>query len=130
MTDPEQSGGGPAAVARALVEAAFAGDFEAAVKYYTPDLEIRIEGLQTLHGHEGLRHIMDFSAEVTADIRVTIDHALGTGDTAAINRTTHMAIGGKELALEVGSFFELRDGLVCRWIDYQDLRIVSEALGH
>lgn len=130
MSEPEQTRGGPAAVARALVEAAFAGDFETAAKYCTPDLEIRIEGLQTLHGHEGLRHIMEFSAEVTTDVHVTIYHALGSGDTAAVNRTTHITFGDKEVALEVGAFFELRDGLVCRWVDYQDLRVVSEALGH
>ena len=130
MKDPEQSDGDPAAVARALVEAVSAGDVEAATRCCTPDLELRIEGLQTLHGHEGLQHIMEFTDEMVTRIRIAIYHALGSGDTAALNRTIYMTIRGKELALEVGSFFELRDGLVCRWVEYQDLRIVSKAFGH
>lgn len=130
MTEPHRPSGGPAETARALVEAAFAGDFDAAATYCTPDLELRIEGTQTVHGHEGLRHIIEFNAEVSSNVRVTIHHALGAGDTAAVNRTTNLTIGGKDLTLEVGAFFELRDGLVCRWVDYQDMRIVTEALGH
>lgn len=130
MTEPHRPGGGPAETARALVEAAFAGDYERAAKYCTPDLELRIEGTQTVHGHEGLRHIMEFNAEVSSNVRITIHHALGAGDTAALNRTTYLTIAGKELVLEVGAFFELRDGLVHRWVDYQDMQIVTEALGH
>lgn len=134
MSDLEQSGAGrgrdAAETARALVEAAFAGRYEEAAAYCTPDLELRIEGTQTVHGHEGLRHLLEFNAEVSANVRVEIHHVLASGDTAALNRTTHLTIGGRDLALEVGSFFELRDGLVCRWVDYQDMRIVTEALGH
>lgn len=137
MSDPAQSGGAPgradgdpAAMARALLEATFAGDHEAATKCCTPDVELRIEGTQTLRGYEGLQHMIDFIAEVATNIRVTIHHTLGNGDTVAINRTVHLTIDGRDLVLEVGAFFEMRDGLVCRWTDYQDMRIVTEALGH
>ena len=130
MTEAHRNGGAPAETARALVEAAFAGDYEKAATYCTPDLELRIEGTQTVHGHEGLQHIIEFNAKVSSNVRVTIHHALGAGDTAAVNRTTYLTLGGKDLALEVGAVFELRDGLVCRWVDYQDMRIVTEALGH
>lgn len=123
-------GRGPGEVARALIEATFAGDFESAAAFCTPDLEVRIEGTQTVHGHDGLRHLIEFNAEVSTNVRVAIHHVLGAGDTAAVNRTTYLTIGGKDLALEVGSFLELRDGLVCKWVDYQDMRIVTEALGH
>lgn len=130
MSDRQQPGGGHAEIARTLVEAAFAGDVEAAAKCCTPDLELRIEGTQTVHGHEGLRQIIEFNGEVATNVRITIHHALASGDTAALNRTTYLTIAGTDLALEVGAFFELRDGLVCRWVDYQDMRIVTEALGH
>lgn len=130
MSDRIQPGDAPTEVTRALIEATFAGDFETAATYCTPDLVLRIEGIQTVHGHDGLRHLIEFSTEVSTNARVTIHHALASGDTAAVNRTTYLTIGGKELAVEVGSFFELRDGLVCRWVDYQDMRIVTEALGH
>ena len=127
---PEQSSSSPVAVARALIEAASAGDYETAAALCTPDLELRIEGMQTVHGHEGLRHVNEFNADISTHIRVTIHHALGSGDTAAISRTVRLTIDGKDLELEVGAFFELRDGLVCRWVDYQDMRIVTEAIGH
>lgn len=130
MSDRQMPGRGPAEVARTLVDAAFSGNHEAAAACCTPDLELRIEGIQTVHGHEGLRHVMDFNAEVSTDVRVTIHHVLASGDTAALNRTTYLTIGGRALALEVGAFFEFRDGLVCRWVDYQDMRIVTDALGH
>ena len=130
MSDRQMSERGPADVARALVDAAFSGNYEAAAACCTPDLELRIEGIQTVHGHEGLRHVMEFNGEVSTDVRVTIHHVLAAGDTAALNRTTHLTIGGRALALEVGAFFAFRDGLVCRWVDYQDMRIVTDALGH
>ena len=115
---------------RALVEATFAGDADEAVRYCTPDLELRIEGTQSVTGHEGLRHLIEFNSEISSNVRVDIRHVLWSGDTAAADRTTFLTIGGKDLALEVGSFFVLREGLVCEWVDYQDMRIVSEALGH
>lgn len=123
-------GGGPGAVARALVEAVFSGDVDGATSYCTPDIALTIEGTQTVFGHEGVRHIMAFNAEVSSDVRIAIHHVLGAGDTAAINRTTYLTIGGVPLQLEVGSFFTLRDGLVAEWTDYQDMQDVTRALGH
>lgn len=130
MSDLESRGRGSVATARALIEAAFAGDFETAVKYCTSDVELRLEGTQTVHGHDGLRHLIELNSEISESVHVTIHHALASGDTAAVNRTTYLTIGGKELTLEVGAFFDLRDGLVCRWVDYQDMRTVTGALGH
>ena len=130
MSELEQPGEDPAATARALVEATFAGRHDEAASYCTPDLEMRIEGTQTVYGHDGLRHLIEFNSEVSTNVRVTIHHALGAGNTAAVNRTTHLTIGGEDLTLEVGAFFELRDGLVCRWVDYQGMRAVTAALGH
>lgn len=121
---------GPGAIARALVEAVFGGDFEAAKEFCTPDLVLRIEGTQVVRGHEGLRQLMEFNEEVSSDVGVEIHHAFGSGATAAISRTTFLTIGGKSLALEVGAFFTLRDGLVAEWTDYQDMRDVVRALGH
>lgn len=122
--------GDPGRVARALVEAAFSGDFEAARSYCAPDVTLTLEGVQTVRGHEGLRQLMEFNAEVAADVVLEIHHVLGSGDTAAINRTTHLAIGGTRLRVEVGSFFTFRDGLVSEWTDYQDMQNVWRALGH
>lgn len=122
--------GCPGEVAKALVEAAFSGDFEAARACCAPDLVMTMEGIQTVHGHQGLRHVMEFNAEVSRDVGVDIHHVLGSGNTAAINRTTHLTIGGKRIHLEVGSFFVVRDGLVAEWTDYQDMRVVTRALGH
>lgn len=122
--------GGSGDVARALVEAAFSGDFEAARSYCTADIVLTIEGTQTVRGHEGLRQLLEFNAEVASDVVLEIHHVLGSGDTAAMNRTTHLTIGGKRLRVEVGSFFTLRDGLVADWTDYQDMQNVWRALGH
>ena len=130
MSDNTAEGEGPGEVARALVEAVFRDDFATAVTLCTPDLVLRIEGTQVVHGHEGLRHVMEFNAEVSTDVHVEIHHVLGTGDTAAVSRTTFLTIGGTPLALEVGAFFALRDGLVAEWTDYQDMQIVTRALGH
>ena len=83
MSDRQMSERGPADVARALVDAAFSGNYEAAAACCTPDLELRIEGIQTVHGHEGLRHVMEFNGEVSTDVRVTIHHVLAAGDTVS-----------------------------------------------
>lgn len=122
--------GGPGATARALVEAVFEGDFAAAKGFCTPDLVLRIEGSHVVRGHEGLRQLMEFNEEVSSDVRIEIHRVIGSGDTAAINRTTFLTIGGEPLSLEVGAFFTLRDGLVAEWADYQDMREVVRALGH
>lgn len=125
-----RAGVDPGEVARALVEAVFRGDFAAASTFCSPDVVLRIEGTQEVRGHEGLRHVMEFNAEVASDVRIEIHHVIGSGDTAAVNRTTHLTIGGVPLTLEVGSFFTLRDGLVVEWTDYQDMQAVTRALGH
>ncbi|MFS4490882.1 nuclear transport factor 2 family protein [Dietzia kunjamensis] len=122
--------GGPGDVARALVEAAFSGDFEAARSYCAPDIILTLEGSQTVRGHEGLRQIMEFNAEVASDVVLQIHHVLGSGNTAALNRTTRLTVGRTRLRVEVGSFFTLRDGLVAEWTDYQDMQNVWRALGH
>lgn len=126
--DPRDDG--PGDVARALVEAVFAGDYETARTFCTPDVTLTIEGMQTVSGHEGLLHVMEFNAEVSSDVSVEIHHVLGSGGTAALNRTTHLTINGVRLRVEVGSFFDLRDGLVAKWVDYQDMQKVTRALGH
>ena len=130
MSDAQATDGAPGEVARALVEAVFRDDHAAAVSFCTPDLVLRIEGIQEVRGHEGLRHLMEFNAEVSTDVHVTIHHVLGSGDTAALNRTTFLTIGGTHVGLEVGAFFTMRDGLVAEWTDYQDMRAVTRALGH
>lgn len=130
MSDRQSPDGSPADIARRLIEASFSNDPEAAVACCTPDLELRMEAIQTVHGHDGLRQVIQFNTEVSTNISVKIHHVLSSGDTAAISRTTYLTIGGKDIALEVGAFFEFENGLVRRWTDYQDMRIVTEALGH
>lgn len=122
--------GDPGEVARGLLEAVFSGDFAAATRFCSPDLVLRIEGTQEVRGHEGLRQLMEFNAQVSSEVRIEIHHVIGAGDTAAVNRTTYLTIGGVPLALEVGSFFTLHDGLVVEWTDYQDMSAVTRALGH
>lgn len=130
MSDQHATGGHPGQVARALLEAVFSNDFETARSYCAPDLVLRIEGVQTVEGHEGLRHLMEFNAQVSTDVRLDIHHVVGDGDTVAINRTTYLTIAGQPLGLEVGAFFTVRDGLVTEWTDYQDMQEISRALGH
>lgn len=130
MSDQRAAGVEPGRVARAFLEAVFAGDFESARSFCTPDLQVRVEDLQTAHGHDGLRELMDFVAEISTSVKTEIHHVLGSGDTAAINRTTILTIAGRDLTLEVGSFFTLRDGRICVWTDYQDGQAVLRAIGH
>lgn len=132
MTERETSEQGKhsCAVVRALIEAAFGGDQAGATRWCTPDLVLRIEGTQEVYGHEGLRQLMNFTDEFTSDVRVEIHRVIGSGNTAAVERTTFLTIGGEPVALEVGAFFTLRDGLVAQWTDYQDMRDVGRALGH
>lgn len=118
------------AVARALIEAVLRGDVEEAVSLTSPDLLLRIESYEDFHGHEGLREFMAFHAEVASEVVVEFHHVLSSGDTAAVNRTETVTVGGQRVPLEVGAFFTLRDGLVTEWFGYQDLRAVNRALGH
>lgn len=120
----------PAEVVRKLIEAAFRGDVAAATALCTPDIVMRMEGTDEVHGHEGVTQLIEFNEEVSSGIRVEIHRVLAAGDTAALHRTTHLTIGGQQIALAVGSFFTLRDGLVCEWSDYQDMGEVFRALGH
>ncbi|KAA0916524.1 nuclear transport factor 2 family protein [Dietzia sp. ANT_WB102] len=130
MSDERSTRSKPGQVALTFLQAVLEGDFETARAYCTSDVVLRIEGLQSTHGHEGLRDIMTFAAETSTNVRYVTHHVLGTGDSAAINRTTYMTIGGQDLTLEVGAFFTLRDGLICEWTDYQDVQSLNRALGH
>ena len=129
MEQTERSGVS-AEVARNLIEATFRGDVAAAIALCTPDVEVRIEGIQTVRGRDGLAQLIEFNEEVSVNVRVEIHHVLASGDTAAIARTTFLTIGGQDIELAVGSFLTLRDGLVCQWSDYQDMGDVTRALGH
>lgn len=129
MSD-RQPDGGPGEVARRLIEATYSGDFETARTLSTPDLVLTIEAAQTVEGHSGLQQFMEFNAEVASDVRVEIHHVLGSGVSAAINRTAYLTIGEVPLDVEIGAFFTLRDGLVAEWTDYQDMQKVLRALGH
>ncbi|MDV8002447.1 nuclear transport factor 2 family protein [Rhodococcus sp. IEGM 1408] len=117
-------------VARELIEAAFRGDVAAATALCAPDVVLRIEGIQEVFGHDGVAQVIEFNGQVSSDVRVEIHRILSSGDTAAINRTTYLTIGGQRIELGVGSFFTVRDGLVCEWSDYQDMVEVTRALGH
>lgn len=120
----------PGQVARQLLECTYRGDLAAASALCTPDLELRLEGTQVLRGHEGLRQMMEFASDVASEVRLEIDRVLSAGDTAAISRTTFLTINGTCIELAVGSFFRVRDGLVCEWSDYQDIGELTRALGH
>ncbi|AWH91435.1 nuclear transport factor 2 family protein [Dietzia lutea] len=130
MSDEQATEVDAGRVARAFLEAVFAGDFTTACARSSPELLLRIEGQDTVEGHAGLREIMDLSAEVCTDIEMRIHHVLGADETAAINRTTRVTINGKRLTVEVGAFFTVRDGLVCEWTDYQDAQALLRAMGH
>ncbi|MBB1021317.1 nuclear transport factor 2 family protein [Dietzia sp. E1] len=130
MSDEQATEVDAGRVARAFLEAVFAGDPETACAYSSPGLTLRIEGQGTVEGHAGLREIMDLSAEVCSDMDMRIHHVLAAGETAAINRTTRVTVNGKRLTVEVGAFFTVRDGLVCEWTDYQDAQALLRALGH
>lgn len=130
MDDPKNEQYGPAEVACRLIMASFPGDIETAKKYCTEDLVLRINEIQTVTGHEGLQQLMEFNEEFSRDVSVQIHHALGSGNHAAVSRTTHLTINGTAIQLDVGAYFTLRDGLVCEWTDYQDMRAVTRALGH
>lgn len=130
MSDEQATEVDSGRVARAFIEAVFAGDFTTACAYSSPELILRIEGQDTVEGHAGLREIMDLSADVCTDVDMRIHHVLCAGETAAINRTTRVTINGKRLTVEVGAFSTVRDGLVCEWTDYQDSQALLRALGH
>lgn len=117
-------------VARELIEAVFRGDVTAATALCAPDIVLRIEGTQEVSGHDGLAQVMEFNGQVSSDVRVEIHRILSSGDTVALSRTTYLTIDGQHVELEVGSFFTVRDGLVCEWSDYQDMVEVTRALGH
>ncbi|GLB65047.1 hypothetical protein NCCP2495_29270 [Dietzia sp. NCCP-2495] len=122
----------PADVALRLLAAALTGDVPTAQACCTPDVELLMEDTQVVHGLEEVRHVIEFHTEVATDVRCDIHHVLtsDTGDTVAINRTIRMCIGGTRVVLEVGAFFEFEHGLVRRWVDYHDMRPVTDALGH
>ncbi len=122
--------GDAGAVARALVAAVTAGDYKTAITYCSPDLLFRIVDLEMLHGHEGLRALMEFNADVASDARVEFHHVLASGEIAAINRTNSFVVGGQPLVLEIGSFFTVRHGLVVEWTEFLDLQDFERALGH
>ena len=130
MSDEYATPENPGQVARLLLKAVFSNDVDTARSYCAPDLVLRIEGIQTVEGHEGLRQLMEFNSQVSTDVRIDIHHVLEDGDTAAINRTTYLTIAGQPLGVEVGAFFTVRGGLVTEWTDYQDMQEVSRALGH
>jgi ketosteroid isomerase-like protein len=119
---------------RALIDAFNRRDFEAAVQYAHPEVELR-PGLTELdvspryRGREELRHFFETISEAWESYVVTPEEILtAPGDRVlAVERWRAVGRGGLEFDLELCDLFTFRDGLIVRIDGFRDKAEALEA---
>lgn len=105
------------------------GDVEAALELCAPDVVYVIESLDTYRGHDGVREFLADQLSVAGVDRL-VQRVVADGDEVAVERRDTFLFPSGAITVPTAAFFSLRDGLVTRWVDYQDLRDMARMLDH
>ncbi len=103
-------------------------DTEFIVEHFADDGVYHSIPLSPIVGKAAIRAFVSKFAGVPPG-RLTIHHQVATGDIVMNERTDHILINGKSVALPICGVFEIEDGLINAWREYFDLTPAREAYG-
>jgi len=118
MTDTETT---PTEVVEAFLEAFVAMDFDTALTHLGGDCEYTNVPIGTVHGHAGVREVLEPFFEPIHENEFLILRRAATGPTVFLERLDRHRLDHGWRELPVNSVFEVHDGVITVWRDYFDL---------
>jgi limonene-1,2-epoxide hydrolase len=118
MTEP---GPAPIDVVEAFLDAFVAMDFDAALTFLADDVEYTNIPLGTVHGHSGVREVLEPFFAPIHENEFLISRRASTGSVVFLERLDRHRLDHGWRELPVNSVFEVHGGKVTVWRDYFDL---------
>lgn len=117
------------AIATRWMSAVTTGDVETAVKLSSPTLVYVVGTVMRYEGHEGVREIAEDFERLAGFVHVEILDSVSEGDAVALKRVEQYTLPTGALDIPSLSFVDVAGGVVTRWADYKDLRVLHEVMG-
>ena len=111
----------PMKVVEAFLEAAVLMDFDTALDYLAEDVEYTNIPILTVHGHVGVREVVEPFFEPIHENEFLILRKAATGPVVFLERLDRHRLDDGWRELPVNSVFEVHDGKITVWRDYFDL---------
>jgi len=108
-------------VVEAFLEAAARMDFDRALDHLAEDVEYTNIPLLTVHGHAGVREVVEPFFEPIRENEFLILRKAVTGPVVFLERLDRHRLDHGWRELPVNSVFEVHDGKITVWRDYFDL---------
>ena len=105
----------------AFIEAIEAKDLDAAMALAADDIEYDNVPMDTAHGAEATRTLLESFVAMSDEIAWEIHHQVATGDVVMNERTDRFRSGERWLEIPVAGVWEVHDGRITLWRDYFDL---------
>ena len=118
MTEP---GAAPIDVVEAFLDAFVAMDFDTALTFLADDVEYTNIPLGTVHGHSGVREVLEPFFAPIHENEFLISRRASTGPVVFLERLDRHRLDHGWRELPVNSVFEVYDGKITVWRDYFDL---------
>lgn len=111
----------PMDVVEAFLDAAVRMDFDEALRFLAEDVEYTNIPIQTVHGHAGVREVVEpFFGPIHENEFVILRRA-AAGPVVFLERLDRHRLDDGWRELPVNSVFEVHDGKITVWRDYFDL---------
>ena len=111
----------PMELVEAFLEAAVLMDFDTALGFLAEDVEYTNIPILTVHGHAGVREVIDPFFEPIHENEFLILRKAATGPVVFLERLDRHRVDDGWRELPVNSVFEVHDGKITVWRDYFDL---------
>ncbi|MBB3046807.1 limonene-1,2-epoxide hydrolase [Litorivivens lipolytica] len=97
-------------------------DLEALMGCFTDDAEYNNVPMPPINkGKDEIRAFIEGFLGSMDSIEFVVHRQVVNGDTVMNERTDHIVLNGKKIALPVMGVFEFREGKIARWWDYFDM---------
>lgn len=97
-------------------------DIEALMNCFTDDAEYNNVPMPPINkGKAEIRAFIEGFLSSMDSIEFEVHRQVISGDTVMNERTDHIVLNGKKIALPVMGVFEFREGKIARWWDYFDM---------
>jgi len=105
----------------AFIRAIEGKDLDAAMALAADDIEYDNVPMDTAHGAEATRTLLESFVAMSDEIAWEIHHQVATGDVVMNERTDRFRSGDRWLEIPVAGVWEVHDGRITLWRDYFDL---------
>jgi len=96
-------------------------DADELAAYFTEDGVYHNIPMAAAEGREAVHAMLVGMKSMISSIRFEVHHQVASGGVVMNERTDHLEMGGKTIALPVVGVFEIVDGKIRAWRDYFDM---------